>query len=43
MLKPGGALAVFGHGRDLEQPLQRAVQEVVGDYLPELGRDRRLA
>ena len=34
VVKPGGALAVFGPGRDLEQPLQRAVQELIGEHLP---------
>jgi ubiquinone/menaquinone biosynthesis C-methylase UbiE len=34
LLKPGGALGVIGPGRDLDQPLQRAVQEIVGPYLP---------
>jgi SAM-dependent methyltransferase len=35
VLKPGGALAVVGPGRDLEQPLQQAVQEIIGRYLPD--------
>jgi ubiquinone/menaquinone biosynthesis C-methylase UbiE len=35
VLKPGGAVAVLGPGRDLDQPLQRAVQEAIGEYLPE--------
>jgi SAM-dependent methyltransferase len=35
VLKPGGALGVFGPGRDLDQPLQQAVQEIVGPYLPD--------
>jgi ubiquinone/menaquinone biosynthesis C-methylase UbiE len=34
VLRPGGRLAVVGHGRDLSQPLQQAVQEIVGRYLP---------
>jgi SAM-dependent methyltransferase len=36
VLEPGGAVAVLGPGRDLDQPLQRAVQETIGEYLPEL-------
>ena len=35
VLKPGGAIAVLGPGRDLDQPLQRAVQDAIGEYLPE--------
>jgi ubiquinone/menaquinone biosynthesis C-methylase UbiE len=35
VLRPGGALAVLGHGRDLDDPLQRALQEIVGPYLPD--------
>jgi ubiquinone/menaquinone biosynthesis C-methylase UbiE len=35
-LKPGGAMAVIGPGRDLDQPLQRAVQEIIGVYLPRI-------
>jgi ubiquinone/menaquinone biosynthesis C-methylase UbiE len=34
VLKPGGALITVGNGRDLSDPLQAAVQEVVGRYLP---------
>jgi SAM-dependent methyltransferase len=34
VLKPGGALVSVGPGRDLGQPLQRAVQEILGPYLP---------
>jgi ubiquinone/menaquinone biosynthesis C-methylase UbiE len=34
VLRPGGALAVIGQGRDLDQPLQTAVQEIIGPYLP---------
>jgi ubiquinone/menaquinone biosynthesis C-methylase UbiE len=37
VLRPGGALAVFSQGRDLRNdPLQAAVQEIVGGYLPDL-------
>jgi len=35
VLKPGGGLAVFGQGRDLADPLQQAVQEIIGRFLPE--------
>jgi SAM-dependent methyltransferase len=35
VLKPGGGVAVIGPGRDLDQPIQRAVQAAIGDYLPE--------
>lgn len=34
VLKPGGALVTVGNGRDLGDPLQAAVQEVVAKYLP---------
>ncbi len=34
VLKPGGALVSVGPGRDLQQPLQRAVQEILAPYLP---------
>jgi SAM-dependent methyltransferase len=34
VLKPNGAVAVVGPGRDLDQPLQQAVQELIGEYLP---------
>ena len=34
VLVPGGALATVGNGRDLSDPLQRAIQVVVGPYLP---------
>jgi hypothetical protein len=33
VLKPDGALAVLGQARDLSQPLQEAVQEIVGPHL----------
>jgi ubiquinone/menaquinone biosynthesis C-methylase UbiE len=36
VLRPGGGLAIVGNGRDLTQPLQAAVQEIVGPYLPDL-------
>jgi SAM-dependent methyltransferase len=35
VLRPGGGLGVVGQGRDLSQPLQQAVQEIVGRYLPD--------
>jgi SAM-dependent methyltransferase len=31
----GGGLAVLGHGRDLDDPLQQAVQAIIGRYLPD--------
>jgi ubiquinone/menaquinone biosynthesis C-methylase UbiE len=34
VLKPGGALATLGNGRDLSDPLQREIQEIIGRYLP---------
>jgi ubiquinone/menaquinone biosynthesis C-methylase UbiE len=34
VLRPDGALATVGNGRDLSDQLQRAVQEIVGPYLP---------
>jgi ubiquinone/menaquinone biosynthesis C-methylase UbiE len=34
VLRPGGALATMGNGRDLSDPLQRAIQEIIGRYLP---------
>ena len=34
VLRPGGGLAVVGNHRDLEQPLQAALQEIIGAYLP---------
>jgi ubiquinone/menaquinone biosynthesis C-methylase UbiE len=37
VLKPGGALATLGNGRDLSDPLQQQVQEIVGPYLPAPG------
>src|SRR5439155_11730600 len=36
VLKPGGGLAVLGNARDLAQPLQAAVQEIIGRYLPDV-------
>jgi SAM-dependent methyltransferase len=36
VLKPGGGLAIVGNGRDLSQPLQVAVQQIIGSYLPDL-------
>jgi ubiquinone/menaquinone biosynthesis C-methylase UbiE len=35
VLRPGGGFGVIGQGRDLSQPLQQAVQEIVGRYLPD--------
>jgi hypothetical protein len=35
VLKPAGGLAVLGQGRDLADPLQQALQEIVGPYLPD--------
>jgi SAM-dependent methyltransferase len=37
VLKPGCGLAIVGNGRDLGQPLQTAVQQIIGSYLPGLG------
>jgi ubiquinone/menaquinone biosynthesis C-methylase UbiE len=37
VLKPGGALATLGNGRDLSDPLQQQIQEIVGPYLPAPG------
>jgi SAM-dependent methyltransferase len=37
VLRPDGALATLGNGRDLSDPLQRAVQEIVDPYLPTAG------
>jgi SAM-dependent methyltransferase len=34
VLKPRGALVSVGPGRDLEQPLQRAVQDILAPHLP---------
>jgi SAM-dependent methyltransferase len=36
VLKPGCGLAVVGNGRELTQPLQAAVQRIIGSYLPDL-------
>ena len=36
VLKPGCGLAIIGNGRDLEQPLQAAVQSIIEVYLPGL-------
>jgi ubiquinone/menaquinone biosynthesis C-methylase UbiE len=35
VLRPGGGLAVVGQGRDSDDPLQDAVQEIVGRHLPD--------
>jgi SAM-dependent methyltransferase len=37
VLKPGGALATLGNGRDLSDPFQQRVQEIVAPYVPEPG------
>ena len=34
VLRPGGAVGIVGNGRALNDPLQAAVQEIVGPYLP---------
>jgi ubiquinone/menaquinone biosynthesis C-methylase UbiE len=34
VLKPGGALATLGNGRDLSDPFQQEIQSIVGQYLP---------
>jgi ubiquinone/menaquinone biosynthesis C-methylase UbiE len=34
VLRAGGALATIGNGRDLSDPLQQQVQEIVGPYVP---------
>ncbi len=36
VLRPGGLLAVVGNHRDLDDPLQAAVQEIVGGLVPKL-------
>lgn len=36
VLRPGSGLGIFGQGRDLDDPLQAAVQEIVDPYLPDL-------
>jgi SAM-dependent methyltransferase len=35
VLRPGGGLAVLGQSRDLDDPLQQQVQEVLADHLPD--------
>ena len=37
VLKPGGALATIGNGRDLSDPLQQEIQAIVGPYVPAPG------
>jgi ubiquinone/menaquinone biosynthesis C-methylase UbiE len=37
VLRPGGALATIGNGRDLSDPLQQQIQAIVGPYLPAEG------
>jgi ubiquinone/menaquinone biosynthesis C-methylase UbiE len=34
VLKPGGRLAVVGQGRDLSDPLQAEIQEILGRFVP---------
>jgi ubiquinone/menaquinone biosynthesis C-methylase UbiE len=34
VLKPGGAFATLGNGRDLADPLQQDIQAIIGRYLP---------
>jgi ubiquinone/menaquinone biosynthesis C-methylase UbiE len=36
VLAPGGAFGIVANGRDLRDPLQATVQEIVGPYLPDL-------
>src|SRR5262249_35688325 len=36
VLRPGGRLAELGNARELTDPLQAAVQEIIGRYLPPL-------
>jgi ubiquinone/menaquinone biosynthesis C-methylase UbiE len=36
VLRPGGGLGVVSQGRDLDDALQAAVQELIGGYLPDL-------
>jgi SAM-dependent methyltransferase len=35
VLRPGGGLAAIGNARDLSDPLQMAVEEIVGPYFPD--------
>jgi len=35
VVKSGGALGILSPGRDLDDPLQQAVQEIVGEHLPD--------
>jgi SAM-dependent methyltransferase len=37
VLKPGGALATIGNGRDLSDRLQQEIQAIVGPYVPAPG------
>ena len=37
VLRPGGALATIGNGRDLSDPLQQEIEAIVGPYLPAPG------
>jgi ubiquinone/menaquinone biosynthesis C-methylase UbiE len=36
VLRPGGGLGIVANGRDLDDPLQEAIQAIVGPYLPDL-------
>ena len=36
VLRPGGGLGILGNGRDLDDPLQAAVQAIIEPYLPDL-------
>jgi SAM-dependent methyltransferase len=36
VLRPDGAVGAIGPGRDLDQPLQQGVQEIIGPYLPDM-------
>jgi ubiquinone/menaquinone biosynthesis C-methylase UbiE len=35
VLRPGGGLAVLGQGRDLADPMQRALQEILAPHVPD--------
>jgi SAM-dependent methyltransferase len=35
VIRPGGGLAIVRNYRDLEQPLQAGVQEIIGRYVPD--------
>jgi SAM-dependent methyltransferase len=38
VLRPGGALATLGNGRDLSDPLQQEIQAIVSAYVPAPGQ-----